>query len=235
MPKEIRKLSNSHLHQPLEVSVPSDKPTADKVEQMVISMGKGDKIEAISDVLLEHDDKTAIVFTRTKRGADKVAKRLGVSGIKAAAIHGNKSHNQRERALKQFKKGACKVLVATDIAARGIDVPGVGLVINYELPEVAESYVHRIGRTARAGASGLAISFCDAEERPYLGLIQRLIKLDIPAVDLEGESVEIEIPRGAPPKRNQRRGRGGPPRGGRNSNGNQGKPQRSRKPRRKAA
>jgi ATP-dependent RNA helicase RhlE len=253
MPKEIRKLSNSHLHQPLELSVPSNKPTADKIEQRVISMSKAEKIEAISDVLLEHEDKTAIVFTRTKRGADKVAKRLGVSGIKAQAIHGNKSHNQRERALKQFKKGACKVLVATDIAARGIDVPGVGLVVNYELPEVAESYVHRIGRTARAGASGLAISFCDPEERPYLGLIQRLVQLDIPAVDLEGEEVEIEIPRGAPPKRNQRRGRGGPPRGGRNRNGGGGrdgqnknsapkngprkggKPQRSRKPRRDAA
>lgn len=223
MPKEIRKLSNSHLHQPLEISVPSNKPTADKIEQMVIALEKADKIEAISDVLLAHEDKAAIVFTRTKRGADKVTKRLGVSGINAAAIHGDKSHNQRERALKQFRKGSCKVLVATDIAARGIDVPGVGLVVNYELPEVAESYVHRIGRTARAGASGLAISFCEPEERAHLGLIQRLIKLEIPAQTMDGEEVEIEIPAGPPPKRNQRRGRGGPPRGGRKRNGGGGR------------
>ncbi len=210
MPKEIRKLTHEHLNDPFEISVIPKTKTADKVEQKVVTVEKPQKIEAICDVLNIHADEQAVVFTRTKHGADKVAKRLSVSDIRAAAIHGNKSHNQRERALQDFRKGKVRVLVATDIAARGIDVPGVGLVVNFDLPEVPEAYVHRIGRTARAGESGIAISLVSTEELGLLGDIQRLIKIDIPAEDLEGEPVELDVPSSSGAKRPyKRRGGGG--------------------------
>src|SRR5207253_2082663 len=125
----------------------------------------------------------SLVFTRTKHGADKVVRSLHHAGISAEAIHGNKSQNQRERVLGAFRAGKLKTLVATDIAARGIDVEGISHVINYDLPNIPESYVHRIGRTARAGADGIAISFCDAEERPFLRDIEKLIRMSIPATD----------------------------------------------------
>src|ERR1700682_553540 len=131
-----------------------------------------------------------LVFTRTKHGADKVVRSLNHAGISAEAIHGNKSQNQRERVLAGFKNGKIRTLVATDIAARGIDVPGISHVINYDMPNVPESYVHRIGRTARAGAEGVAISFCDAEERPFLRDIEKLIRMSIAATDRRGTQRE---------------------------------------------
>ncbi|MFB9139552.1 DEAD/DEAH box helicase [Maritalea porphyrae] len=231
MPKEIRKLTNNHLTNPVEISVIPEKRTADRIEQKVISIGQKAKMEAISDLLLEYEGEQIIVFTRTKHGADKVQKRLSVSDIRAAAIHGNKSHNQRERALNSFRRGNTRVLVATDIAARGIDVPGVGLVVNYDMPEVAESYVHRIGRTARAGESGVAISLVSTEELGLLGDVQRMLNISIPATDANGEPVELEIPRSSgkkQPFRRRKSGGGGQrrPRGsdGNHRKGNRGGP-----------
>ncbi|MCL4137879.1 UNVERIFIED_CONTAM: hypothetical protein GTU68_059136 [Idotea baltica] len=183
MPKEIKALSANHLHNPAEVAVTPVSKTADKIDQGVMHLTSDNKIPAIIELVREHQSKPIIVFTRTKRGADRVVRRLEGVGLTAAAIHGNKSQNQRERALSAFKAGKCPVLVATDIAARGIDVPGIGLVINFELPNVPEVYVHRIGRTARAGKDGLAISFCDPEEQFYLRDIEKLIKIDIPVFD----------------------------------------------------
>jgi len=209
MPKEIRKLTNSHLKNPLEISVIPETKTADRIEQKVISISQKNKMEAISDLLLEYEGEQIIVFTRTKHGADKVQKRLSVSDIRAAAIHGNKSHNQRERALNSFRRGNTRVLVATDIAARGIDVPGVGLVVNYDMPEVAEAYVHRIGRTARAGASGIAISLVSTEEAGLLGDVQRLLSVTIPVTDVDGEPVELKIPTSSGGKRSFKRRSGG--------------------------
>lgn len=182
MPKEIKNLSREHLHNPEEVAVAPVSKTADKIEQGVMHLTSDNKIPAIIALIKKHRDKQVIVFTRTKRGADRVVRRLEGSNLTAAAIHGNKSQNQRERALDAFRAGKCPVLVATDIAARGIDVPGIGLVINFELPNVPEVYVHRIGRTARAERDGLAISFCDPEEQYYLRDIQRLIKLEVPVL-----------------------------------------------------
>jgi ATP-dependent RNA helicase RhlE len=181
MPKEIRKLSTAHLTDPVEVSVAPVATTADNIEQSVLHMPREAKLAAIANLLREHAGTRTIVFTRTKRGADRVVRKLSADGIGAAAIHGNKSQGQRERALAAFRKGSCPVLIATDIAARGIDVPGVGLVVNYELPNVPQAYVHRIGRTARAGASGIAVSLCSPDEYDDLRDIERLIRLQIPA------------------------------------------------------
>ena len=182
MPKEIRALSKDHLHNPEEIAIAPAAKTADKVEQGVMHLTQDDKIPVIISLIRKHQDKQVIVFTRTKRGADRVVRRLSGENLKASAIHGDKSQNQRDRALNDFRAGNCPVLVATDIAARGIDVPGIGLVINFELPNMPEIYVHRIGRTARAEREGLAISFCDPEERYYLRDIQRLIKFEIPVL-----------------------------------------------------
>jgi ATP-dependent RNA helicase RhlE len=139
------------------------------------------------DLLMGPATGRTLVFTRTKHGADRVVKYLEESGLPAAAIHGNKSQGQRERALAEFRSGKCRVLIATDIAARGIDVDGVTHVINYDLPNVAESYVHRIGRTARAGATGVAISLCDGEERAFLRGIEKLIRAKVPVMTPPGQ------------------------------------------------
>ncbi|MES1155209.1 MAG: helicase-related protein, partial [Pseudorhodoplanes sp.] len=147
----------------------------------IIHVDRGGKAALLADLLRSEPIDRALVFTRTKHGADKVVRNLGKSGIAAQAIHGNKSQNQRERALADFRKGSVRTLVATDIAARGIDVDGISHVFNYDLPNIPESYVHRIGRTARAGAEGIAISFCDGEERAYLRDIEKLIRMTIPA------------------------------------------------------
>ncbi len=182
MPKKIRELTKEYLVNPVHVSVTPVSKTADKVEQAVMYVPRPSKIVAMTHLAREYAGKRIIVFTRTKRGADKVARRLGAEGHGAAAIHGNKSQNQRDRALAAFREGSTPILIATDIAARGIDIPDVGVVVNYELPNVPEVYVHRIGRTARAGASGMAISLCDDDEKPYLKDIQRLIKQEIPVI-----------------------------------------------------
>jgi ATP-dependent RNA helicase RhlE len=183
MPPAIEQLARTILKDPERVSVTPQATTAETVDQAVYFVAKADK-RALLERVLANGIERALVFTRTKHGADRVAKQLVRAGIEAAAIHGNKSQNARERALEAFRRGTSPVLVATDIAARGIDIRGVSHVVNYELPDVAESYVHRIGRTGRAGASGRAVSFCDQEERPLLRDIERLIKKRIPSLDV---------------------------------------------------
>src|SRR5262249_24260222 len=168
MPPDIQDLSARILVDPARVAVTPIASTAEKIRQSVYFVEKVDKRALLEHVLGDPAIERALVFTRTKHGANRVAEQLARARIGAEAIHGNKSQNARERALANFKRGTTRVLVATDIAARGIDVEGISHVINFELPEVPESYVHRIGRTARAGASGIAFSFCDREERGLL-------------------------------------------------------------------
>jgi ATP-dependent RNA helicase RhlE len=182
MPLEIQKLAQSLLHHPEYVAVTPVSSTVDAIEQSLYFVEKKDKKALLEFVLRNSDISNAIVFSRTKHGADKIAKGLIHAGIGAEAIHGNKSQNARQRALSNFKEGITRVLVATDIAARGIDIDALSHVINYDLPEVPETYVHRIGRTGRAGANGIAISFCDSEELDYLKGIQKLIAKQIPVV-----------------------------------------------------
>jgi len=183
MPGEIGKLAQGLLKNPVTVSVTPASTTAERVDQRVLLVQSQGKRALLSELFTDPALKRTLVFTRTKRGADKVARHLEANGVPAAAIHGNKSQNQREKALIAFKAGRIRALVATDIAARGIDVDGVTHVVNFELPNVAESYVHRIGRTARAGAAGIAIAFCDDEERPLLRDIEKLIKRELPKID----------------------------------------------------
>lgn len=175
MPAPIRRLAEDLLHDPVSVAVAPISSTADKVTQRVYFVDKGNKKKLLVDLLRKDALVHTLVFTRTKRGANQVVKHLTKAGINSAAIHGNKSQGARTRALDGFRSGDLNVLVATDIAARGIDVEGITHVINYDLPNIPETYVHRIGRTARAGASGMALSFCQSDERPYLVDITRLI------------------------------------------------------------
>jgi ATP-dependent RNA helicase RhlE len=182
MPTEIEKLSATLLHNPAKVEVTPVSSTVEKIEQAVYYVEKDQKKHLLIHLLKDKAIQTALVFTRTKHGADKVVKELSRVGISAEAIHGNKSQNARQRALSNFKAGTTRILVATDIAARGIDVDQLSHVFNFELPNVPETYVHRIGRTGRAGASGMAVSFCDSEERPFLNDIQKLIKITLPVV-----------------------------------------------------
>ena len=183
MPAEIQKLANTILVNPVKVEVTPVSSTADTIEQSVYFVGKSDKKSLLIHILEDKAVTRVLVFTRTKHGADKVVKDLHKAGIKAEAIHGNKSQNARQRALTNFKTSETKVLVATDIASRGIDVDDLSYVINYELPDVPESYVHRIGRTGRAGASGIAFAFCDHDEKENLRDIQKLIGRTIPVVE----------------------------------------------------
>jgi ATP-dependent RNA helicase RhlE len=183
MPPEILKLAQSILVNPTEVRVAPVSSTAEGISQWVLHVDRGDKRSLLAEVLRDPAMKRVLVFTRTKHGANRVADQLDRGGVRAAAIHGNKSQNARQRALGDFKQGTIRVLVATDIAARGVDIDGVTHVINFELPNEPESYVHRIGRTARAGASGVALSFCDAEERGLLRDIERLTRTPIKVVD----------------------------------------------------
>ncbi|MCW3123227.1 MAG: box helicase [Flavipsychrobacter sp.] len=183
MPPEIQKLANSLLIKPEKVEVTPVSTTAETVKQSVYFVEKKDKRQLLTYVLQDKTITMGLVFTRTKHGADKVVKDLNNAGIKAEAIHGNKSQNARQRALNNFKEGKIRVLVATDIAARGIDVDLLSHVINYEIPEVPETYVHRIGRTGRAGASGIAMSFCDNEEMTDWRNILKLTGQNIPVVE----------------------------------------------------
>lgn len=183
MPPEIQKLANTILVNPAKIEVTPPSTTVEIIQQSIYYTNKADKQKLLIHLLNEKNVSRSLVFTRTKHGADKVAKQLSKIGIHAEAIHGNKSQNNRQRALNNFKEGNIRVLVATDIAARGIDIDELPLVINYEIPEVPETYVHRIGRTGRAGANGVAISFCDNEELPDLKNIQKLIGMQIPVVD----------------------------------------------------
>jgi ATP-dependent RNA helicase RhlE len=183
MPQEITRLADQMLRDPARVAVTPQSTTVERIAQRVIHTDKAAKQELLAELLKSEQVDRVLVFTRTKHGADKVVRGLQKSGFTAEAIHGNKSQNQRERVLASFRDGSLRTLVATDIAARGIDVDGVSHVFNYDLPNVPESYVHRIGRTARAGAEGVAISFCDHEERAYLRDIERLIRMAIPSTD----------------------------------------------------
>jgi ATP-dependent RNA helicase RhlE len=180
MPADIEELARRILVDPVRVAVTPVAATADRIDQSVYFVPREGKRALLEHVLKDSSIERALVFTRTKHGADKVVKMLERASIFAEAIHGNKSQNARTRALLAFREGRTRVLVATDIAARGIDVDGVSHVINFDLPDVAESYVHRIGRTARAGASGIALSFCDSDERGLLQGIERLIRMRIP-------------------------------------------------------
>jgi ATP-dependent RNA helicase RhlE len=182
MPDEIQKLANNILVNPIKVAVAPVSSTAEKVRQWVLFVDRSHKRALLREVLRDQAMTRVLVFTRMKHVANRVSEELERHGISSAAIHGNKSQSARQRALDSFKSGGVRVLVATDIAARGIDVDNVTHVINFELPDEPESYVHRIGRTARAGASGVALSFCDAEERTALRDIERLIRAQVPVV-----------------------------------------------------
>ena len=207
MPIEITKLAATILHHPKKVSVTPVSSTVDIIKQYVYFVDKGNKNALLIDILKDDNIKTALVFTRTKHGADKVVKVLKRSNITAEAIHGNKAQNARQNALKNFKKQTTRVLVATDIAARGIDIDELEFVFNYDISNIAETYVHRIGRTGRAGAKGTAISFCMAEEKPYLQDVGKLISKKLVVVDdhdyplIDHNPVKaIKQPR--PPRRN---------------------------------
>lgn len=181
MPPQIAQLAAALLHNPVKVEVTPVSSTAERIDQSVYFVGKKDKLSLLVHLLEEQKIGRTLVFTKTKHGADKITKDLKKMNINAAAIHGNKSQSAREAALHQFKNNRLKVLVATDIAARGIDVDELTHVINFDLPDVPETYIHRIGRTGRAGSSGIALSFCDGAERSLLHDINKLIGLKIPA------------------------------------------------------
>ena len=214
MPKAIKQLADQYLRDPAQVSVAPSATTAERVEQYVCFIGQTEKQALLNMALRKGLDSgemdRVLVFTRTKHGADRVVRKLGQANIRANAIHGNKSQPQRERALGEFKQGKIRVLVATDIAARGIDIPGVSHVFNFELPNVAEQYVHRIGRTARAGADGVAVAFCAQDERDYLRDIQRLTKITLNQVPLpenlrsEVEETKVRERNAPPPARAER-------------------------------
>jgi superfamily II DNA/RNA helicase len=183
MPRAIAELAAHMLRDPIKVAVSPVASTVERVDQRVIRVDRSAKPAILIDVLRREKIDRALIFTRTKHGADKVTRGLIRAGIGAEAIHGNKSQNQRERVLAAFRKGEVRTLVATDIAARGIDVDGVSHVVNFDLPNVPETYVHRIGRTARAGAEGVAISLCDGEEVVFLRDIEKLIRMTVPVSD----------------------------------------------------
>jgi ATP-dependent RNA helicase RhlE len=206
MPRPIAALAEDYLDDPIKVVVAPAATTVERVEQGVVFVPSDRKRDLLATLLRDPVFARVLVFTRTKHGADRVVRHLVGAGIEATAIHGNKSQPQRERALAGFRDGVTRILVATDIAARGIDVDDVSHVINFELPNIPEDYVHRIGRTARAGAAGIAIAFCSDEERPYLRDIERLTRSSIrafpaPAMIVSPRAGPIEPPaRVAPPR-----------------------------------
>lgn len=242
MPPDIAKLANNILVNPEKVEITPAATTAEKIEQWLMYVDKPQKRDLLKHLLADKSLKRVIVFTRTKHGANRVAEVLLKSKITSAAIHGNKSQGARQRALEDFRSGHCRVLIATDIAARGIDVDDITHVINFEIPNIAENYVHRIGRTARAGREGIAISFCDAEEKSFIRDIEKATGKAIPVVTQQpyhSKAVELAqlmspgkakakleaAERGGGGRRNRHRrgGKGGG--GGRHkSGGNQGKP-----------
>ncbi len=207
MPKQMEELSRDYLDNPRRVQVAPPGQAADKITQSVHFVEKGGKPSKLREVLSRDVDALTLVFARTKHGAEKLMKGLVADGYNAASIHGNKSQGQRDRAIKAFRSGTITTLVATDVAARGIDIPGVSYVINYDLPEVPENYVHRIGRTARAGLEGEAIAFCSPEEVDQFLQIQKQMKLEIPVAS-------GELPQSRPSQQKDRRKSGPARRGG---------------------
>ena len=211
MPKAIVTLASAFLDDPIQIEVDPQSTTVERIIQRVMFVAKPDKKRLLKSLLEDPDIESAIVFTRTKHGANRVVRDLMKAGIEAAAIHGNKSQGARLRALAGFKAGDIRVLVATDIASRGIDVDGVSHVFNYDLPNISESYVHRIGRTGRAGREGVAIAFCDESETEYLRDIERLTRKPLEQVLDHAWHFPIAMPRPGtprnrrPPKPGQRR------------------------------
>jgi ATP-dependent RNA helicase RhlE len=193
MPKSIRQLADAYLTNPAEVSVKPAATTAERIAQTVTHVNQAEKQALLTIFFQSTDIERSLVFSRTKHGADKIVRFLGAAGIESNAIHGNKSQAQRERALGLFRSGEVPILIATDIAARGIDIPGVSHVVNFDLPDVPEQYVHRIGRTARAGAEGKAVAFCSHDERINLRDIERLTRQQIEVMPLpEGFMAAVE-------------------------------------------
>jgi len=194
MPREIADLAGKLLNNPIRVEVTPQATTVERIGQHVIFVPMAQKRHVMVDLLADQTMTRVIAFTRTKHGANKVTDHLNAAGIGSAAIHGNKSQGARQAALEAFRAGKVRVLVATDIAARGIDIDGISHVINVDLPNVPESYVHRIGRTARAGKDGIAISLCDSEERAFLRDIEKIIGQKVPVMDPPAETVRIATP-----------------------------------------
>ncbi|MCP4318659.1 MAG: DEAD/DEAH box helicase [Hyphomicrobiales bacterium] len=231
MPKQVEKLSQAYLNDPVRVQTTPPGKAADKINQSIHFVHQRSKTDFLIDCLAQRPNDLSLVFARTKHGAEKLMKKLVASGLQARSIHGNKSQNQRDRAIKAFRSGEVRILVATDVAARGIDIPGVTHVYNYDLPDVPESYVHRIGRTARAGAAGEAVAFCSPEELHLLRAIEKQmgISVRVGSGDVPSESEGAAArPRG----RNGGRSRNGA-NGGQPQNSSSGKPKRHRN-RRKA-
>jgi ATP-dependent RNA helicase RhlE len=212
MPRQMEELSRAYLTNPRRVQVAPPGKAADKVTQSVHFLEKPAKAGKLREILSRDPSALTLVFARTKHGAEKLMKSLVADGFNAASIHGNKSQGQRDRAIKAFRESTITTLVATDVAARGIDIPGVAYVVNYDLPEVPDNYVHRIGRTARAGREGEAISFCSAEEGDLLHQIQKLMKIDIPVAS--GTAPPVGASSGAPKRRGGGRKGGGAKQGG---------------------
>ncbi len=242
MPKQMEELSQAYLTNPRRVQVSPPGKAADKITQSVHFMEKARKLWKLRDILEKNPDALTLVFSRTKHGAEKMKKGLVADGFNADSIHGNKSQGQRDRAIEAFRSGETKILVATDVAARGIDIPGVEFVINFDLPNVPDNYVHRIGRTARAGREGEAISFCAADEVDLLLQIQKVMKIEIPVASGTCPEAVKPAKRGGGGQRRggggggQRRGQGGGQRrsedgAGPKPSGNKG---RRRRPRRAA-
>jgi len=234
MPKQMEEIASTYLRNPRRVQVSPPGKAADKITQSIHFLDKGEKVSKLKELLLRHPESLSLVFARTKHGAERLMKQLVADGFDAASIHGNKSQGQRDRAIKGFREGSIKILVATDVAARGIDIPDVRVVYNFDLPDVPDNYVHRIGRTARAGRDGEAIAFCSAEEVGQLKDIEKVMKLSIPVASGDRpEPVKADKP-----KRGGGGGRGRRPQGGGGGQGmSQGKPrqQRRNKQRRRSA
>ena len=220
MPVAIAKLAASLLKNPTRVEVPQEKANIPKIEQSVHLINSGEKPRLLEKMIVESDIRRAVVFTKTKHGADRVAKKLLEAGIDAVAIHGNKNQGQRDRALDAFRRGRFRILVATDVAARGLDVDGVSHVFNYDLPLEPEAYVHRIGRTGRAGATGIAVAFCGLEERGLLRAIERQIGAKVPTVGKHDAPAHREGDEGRPANGNRGQGRARRGFSGNNAGGN---------------
>jgi len=239
MPKLMNEIASAYLTNPKRVQVAKPGKAADKIAQSLHFSAQVNKTELLKDYLNDSPEGLALVFSRTKHGAEKLKRHLESAGYDAVSIHGNKSQGQRERAIRAFKSGEARILVATDVAARGIDIPDVSHVYNYDLPEVPENYIHRIGRTARAGKGGEAIAFVSATEIGYLRQIEKLMKIEIPVAGGVRPAEEKPAPRGGGGGR--RGGGGNRPRGGKPqasgkpSGNSQGKPKRRRNRRRQSA
>ncbi|TKZ20712.1 DEAD/DEAH box helicase [Shimia litoralis] len=243
MPKQMSEIAGSYLNDPVRVQVSPPGKAADKVTQGVHFIAKGEKTSLLIELLAKHRDEAAIVFSRTKHGSDRLMKALVKAGYEAGTVHGNKSQGQRERAIKAFRSGEILVLVATDVAARGLDIPEVRHVYNYDLPNVPENYVHRIGRTARAGMDGAAVAFCSPDEVDELKAIQKVMKMDIPVLsgtpwmgmDDPSHKTKPRKPgnggrgKGGPRRKSQGGGGGGQSAGGPGAGGKPGGGQRRRR------